>query len=260
MGTFSDQDPQPHFSRGYFDPDTWEWIERFQIREPPPLRWGVMLGECVHNLRSALDHLVCQLTLLDGGTMEDCAQTQFPIASKCKAQFDRMADRRIPGLSEWHRAMVRRAQPYRAGDSAWKHPLAILADLSNADKHRLINPTYSIVKSDTEEVLDRLINSYRGEGHSPVKSWWMLRRGSRLEHDAPWFRIAFDRTLMPERPAKVQMGGNLRLGIAFGEIGLDADSYRFVAEYVRLLIEAFMRRFPETKYIDTPRLDPAGDR
>jgi hypothetical protein len=258
IGSFSDQDPQPHSSRGYFDMDTWEWIERFQVREPPPLRWGVMLGECVHNLRSALDHLVCQLTLLDGGTMDDCSQTQFPIASKSEAQFEQMANHRIPKLSRWHRAMIKRAQPYRAGDSAWKHPLAILADLSNADKHRLINPTYSIIKSDTSGALDRLIGNYQGPGPSPVKAWWILKQGSRLEHDAPWFRIVFDRSLLSER-VDVQMGGDLRLGIAFGEMGLDADSYRHIAEYVRLVIEAFMRRFPETKYIDTPRPDAIGD-
>lgn len=250
IGSFSDQEPEPHFSRGYFDANTWEWIERFQIREPPPLRWGVMLGDCVHNLRSALDHLVCQLTLLDGGTMEDCAKTQFPIASKSREQFDAMADYRIPGLSPKHRAMVKRAQPYRAGDEAWKHPLAVLADLSNADKHRVLNPTYSILKSDTSQILDRLATGYEGDGPSPVHSWWMLKQGSRLEHDAAWFRIVFDRSILTERPTNVQMSGNLRLGIAFGEIGLDASSYRHIGEYVWVVIERFMRQFPETKYID----------
>lgn len=87
IGGFSDQDPQPHFSRGYFDVETWEWIERFQVREPPPLRWGVMLGDSVHNLRSALDHLIYQLTLLDGGTMEDCAVSQFPIVVESRSGF-----------------------------------------------------------------------------------------------------------------------------------------------------------------------------
>ncbi len=249
IGSFSDQDPQPHFSRGYFDTDTWEWIERFQIREPPPLRWGVMLGECVHNLRSALDHLVCQLTLLNGGTIEDCAQTQYPIASKGEAQFEAMANRRIPGLSKRHRAMVKMTQPYKAGGRAAFHPLGVLAELSNADKHRLINPAYSILKSDTDSVLDRLVGSYEEDGPSPVHSWWMLQRGSRLEHDAAWFRIRFDRAVLTER-VDVQMGGNLRLGIAFGEIGMDADSYRHIGEYVRKIIEAFMRSFPETKYVD----------
>jgi hypothetical protein len=250
IGNFSDQDPPPHFSRGYFDKSTWEWIERFHIREPPPLRWGVMLGDCVHNLRSALDHLIYQLTLLDGGTAEDCAQTQFPIASKSEAQFEQMADHRIPRLSKMHRGMVKRAQPYHAGDKAWKHPLAILADLSNADKHRVLNPMFSVLKSDTSQVLDELVGSYQGEEPSPIKSWWMLKQGSHLMHGTPWFRICFDRCVLTEPPASVRMGGNLKLGIAFGEMGLDAGSYKHIAEYVWVVIERFMRQFPETKYID----------
>src|SRR5262245_2957355 len=87
IGEFLDQEPQTHLSRGEFNADTWEWIERFQM-QGPPLRWGVILGDCVHNLRSALDHLICQVALLDGGTMDDCAQTQFPIASKSEGQFE----------------------------------------------------------------------------------------------------------------------------------------------------------------------------
>ena len=248
IGAFADQDPKPHSSRGYFDTKTWEWIERFQIREAPPLRWGVILGDCVHNLRSALDHLVCQLTLLDGGTMDDCAQTQFPIACKSETQFEGMANHRIPCLSKKHRALVKKAQPYHAGDGAPSHPLAILRALSNADKHRILNPTFSVLKSDSSAILDRLPQMYQGDGPSPVESWWMLKRGSRLEHDAGWFRIVFDRAILAER-VNVEMQGFLRVGIAFGEMGLDADSYRHVAEYVLKIIEAFMRSFPETKYV-----------
>lgn len=77
----------------------------------------------------------------------------------------------------------------------------------------------------------------------------MLKRGSRLEHDADWFRIVFDRAILTER-VDVEMDGFPRVGIAFGEMGLDADSYRHVAEYVLRVIEAFMRSFPETKYVD----------
>ena len=253
IGTFSEQDPPPHFSRGYFDTDRWEWIERFIVREAPPLRWALTLGDCVHNLRSSLDHLACQLTLLGGGSMEDCAKTQFPIASKSETRFDRMADRSIVGLSPKHRWMVKRFQPFQAGSNAFKHPLSILADLSNTDKHRLLNPTFSVLKSDSRKVLDDLVNSYQGPGPSPVKSWWMLERGSELKNGSAWFRIVFDRELMPEAPASVELGGVMRLGTAFGEIGLDAHSYRQIIGYVYAIIERFMRQFPETKYIDQPR-------
>jgi len=251
IGDFLDSDPGPHFSRGEFDADSWEWIERFHGREPP-LRWGVILGECVHNLRSALDHLICQVTLLDGGRMDDCADTQFPIASKSEQQFENMADRRLPAcFSDKHRAMVKEPQPYHAGDGADRHPLSLLADLSNADKHRVLNASVSFMDSDPKEVLDRLVGSYQGGGEpSPVHSWWMVKRGQHLEDGTPWFRIVFDRAVLTEAPVNVEMSGNLSLGIAFGEIGLDSRSFKKVGEYVWLVIERFAREFPETRYHD----------
>lgn len=249
MDEFFNQESKPHFSRGYFDAKAWEWVERFQIREEPPLRFGIMLGDCVHNLRSALDHLMCQVTMLDGGTIDDCARTQFPIVRESEAQFEAMADRQIPVLSKRHRALVKRAQPYRAGDEAWRHPLAVLRELSNADKHRLINSTYSVVKGDVPGLLDRLTSGYEGDGPSPVVAWFMAKEGQRLEHDAAWFRIVFNREILTE-PVKVHMSGNLSLGIGFGEIGLDADSFRYLAEYVLKIIQTFLRSFPETKYVD----------
>lgn len=251
MKEFFELDPAPHDSRGYFDPETWEWIERFQVREPPPLRFGVVLGDCLHNLRSALDHLICQLTLLDGGTMADCTKTQYPIASESEEQFEGMANYRIPKLSKRHRAMVKQTQPYRAGDGAFAHPLSILAELSNTDKHRVLNPTFSVMKSDAASVLGGIVDHYQGDGPDPAKSWRMLDSGSRLEHGTAWLRVGFDREILTERPS-VEVGGLLRTGLAFGDIGMDADSYRHIAEYVRKVIEIFMRRFPETKYIDSP--------
>lgn len=43
-----------------------KYIYRIRIDGPPPsLDWGVSIGEITHNLRSALNHLVYQLTLLN---------------------------------------------------------------------------------------------------------------------------------------------------------------------------------------------------
>jgi hypothetical protein len=58
MHEFFNRDPRPYYSSGSFDESTYEWVERFQVREPPPLRFGVILGDCVHNLRCVLDHTV----------------------------------------------------------------------------------------------------------------------------------------------------------------------------------------------------------
>jgi hypothetical protein len=245
MDAFFNADPRPHFSVGTFDSDTWEWVERFQIRTQPPLRFGVILGDCVQNLRSCLDHIVWQVTLLDGGTPD--RETQFPIASESEEQFERMADRRIPGLKAGHRELVKRAQPYHRGDDAGSHPLAVLASLSNTDKHQVLNPTFSIIQGDVGDYLDRPVESYRGEDESPVEAFFMAAAGTRMEHDTPWFRMRFRRT--EDAPKSVQMGGGMDLGIAFGDIGLDASDFPKLATYVKSLLEAFMRDFPETEFV-----------
>jgi hypothetical protein len=246
MDAFFNEEPKPHSSLGEFDTDAWEWVERFQLREKPPLRFGIILGDCLHNLRSALDHTMWQVTLLDGGLPDDA--TQFPIASKSEDQFETMANRRIPGLSADHRAMVKEAQPYHAGHKAHIDPLSVLATLSNIDKHQVIHPTYSFIAGDVNEALDSLVGSYRGTGPSPVHKFWLAKEGSRMEHDTPWLRIEWKRG--EEAPREVKVTGDMPLGISFGEIGLDARDFKVIAKTVLRIIQAFMRDFPETEFVE----------
>lgn len=248
---FLNAEPGSDFSQGAFDADRWEWVERFTARNPP-IRWGVLLGDSVHNLRSALDHLICQVALLDGGTMADCERSQFPIASKSEEQFERMADRCLPKcFSEKHRAMVKEPQPFHAGEKAAEtHPLSVLADFSNADKHRMINLANGFMDSDSDEILDRMMRNYEGEGPPPIHSLWMAKRGTVLKDGTPWFRIVFDRDLLTEPPARVEIGGHIKVGVVFGEVGLDSRSFKTIGEWVFTVIERFMREFPETRYHD----------
>jgi hypothetical protein len=247
MDAFFNKEPKPHTSAGQFDSEAWEWVEEFQILEDTPVRLGVILGDVLHNLRSCLDHIVWQVTLLDGNTPDD--RTQFPIASKSEAQFQTMADERIPGLSQEHRAMVQRVQPYHRGDEASLHPLSVLADLSNIDKHRIVHPMHSFSDMDAGKVLDEIAGSYQGEGESPAIGFWMVERGTRLEHGTPWFRITWKRTEEP--PRSVHMSGDLTLGKTFGEMGADAADFKKLPQLIRVgILEPFMREFPETQYID----------
>jgi hypothetical protein len=151
-------------------------------------------------------------------------------------------------LSPRHREIVKKVQPYHRGDQARTHPLAVLADLSNTDKHRIVNPTYSFMGEDANRILDGLVGNYHGPGPLPVDSFWVVSSGSRLEHDQPWFRICWRRDQPP--PQNVNLSGDLKLGIAFGEIGVDASDFKHIARDVRAIMEAFMRDFPETEFID----------
>jgi hypothetical protein len=205
----------------------------------------VILGDCVHNLRSCLDHLIWQVTLLDGGTPD--GDTQYPIASKPEAQFERMANRRIPGVSAKHRAMVKKTQPYHRGNSAPVHPLSVLADLSNTDKHQVVHTAYNVVGWDAKASLDRLANSAQHEGPSPVEGWFLASDG-RLEHGTPWLRMVWSRG--EEAPRDVKVSADLTTEIAFGDVGVPAADFPQIAKAVRTILDAFMRDLPETEFVD----------
>jgi len=98
----------------------------------PDTDCGIIIGDAVHCLRSALDQLVAGLW-----TDETTNRTRFPI---CRTEREWIID--APGMY-WsvppaYIAALDRAQPYHRGDSANDHPLAILNALSNLDKHQAI--------------------------------------------------------------------------------------------------------------------------
>jgi len=157
-----------------------------------------------------------------------------------------MATNRIPGLSALHRANVKLVQPYHAGNEASRHPLSILADLSNADKHRVVNPSYGFGDWDAGETLDRLCAGTQ-DGPAHVEHWWLAKGGQRLKDGAPWFRIGFARGEEP--PRKVEVGGNLPIGIAFGEMGLAAAEFPRIAQLVEAITKQFLADFPETQFV-----------
>jgi len=248
MDSFFNSDPGPHSSMGEFDHEAWEWVERVQIHEPPPIRFGVILGDVVHNLRSALDHLVWQTTLLDGGTPD--RGTQFPIVTKSAEAFERTADRQIPGLSAEHRELIRQVQPFLAGSDADPHPLAVLALLSNTDKHQIVNPTISFVANETKIAAERILEDIDADPDSPARCVLVIAHGQRIEHGTAWFRIGWKRDQPP--PRRVQVNGELTLGIAFGEIGVDAAQFKRIAAVVEMIVARFGAEFPESGDLDEP--------
>lgn len=99
----------------------------------------MLLGDYLHNVRSALDHLVCQLALLDGAP--GCETTQFPITSS-HGNYVSQEPRWLRGVSPGHRADLERLQPYHAGARMNDHLLMILDEFSNVDKHRVVHPAF----------------------------------------------------------------------------------------------------------------------
>jgi len=118
--------------------------------DPLPLEWSVIIGEIVHNLRSALDHAIYELTCIEsGGPLEG---TEFPIFDNESRYFalDRRGNpTRASGLfkirgikDETRRAVIKGLQPFefRKTHPADQLPIiALVHKLNIVDKHRTLH-------------------------------------------------------------------------------------------------------------------------
>lgn len=105
------------------------------------LRVGVVLGDVVHNLRSALDYLFWALSCRYLGvakTQRMYKQVQFPIEDGSQG----LANKRVHfnKIPQSHWAIIDDAQPYQRPNPP-NLALGMLRDLSNRDKHQALNPT-----------------------------------------------------------------------------------------------------------------------
>lgn len=106
----------------------------------PPIRPSVntLIGEFLHDLRSSLDHLAWQLVLDAGGKPTE--KTRFPIRDAPRT--NKKGERRGPGVPGGilapARTLVGAAQPYQWGTRYREHPLWLLHQLWNIDKHRYV--------------------------------------------------------------------------------------------------------------------------
>jgi len=105
---------------------------QFYAEPPPPPRLGTIVGDVVHNLRSALDVAAWQLAIDhdEAKARDNQMRIQFPL-TRNPAKFKK--HKALPFFSEDARRVLERLQPYQPSHEA----LGWLRDLSNADKHRL---------------------------------------------------------------------------------------------------------------------------
>ena len=146
-----------------------------ELAQVPP-EWHVWIGECVHDIRSALDHLAFALNIR-GSRSEpppNHRRSQFPLYTEADrfALMAEMSDRErcmIGYFPEGARTLVERLQPYHARDqsdlsesASW---LWVLAELSNIDKHRHF-PITAVFP-------DLITHPGAVEGHAvaDIKSW-----------------------------------------------------------------------------------------
>jgi len=101
--------------------------------------WPLIVGDAIHDLRSALDHLMWQLAIVYLGRQpnrREAPNIQFPVIRKLR-EFNGHRYLRYVQLADVNR--LKPFQPYKRARKGQRHPLPKLAQLSNTDKHRKLH-------------------------------------------------------------------------------------------------------------------------
>lgn len=123
-----------------FREDKDKGIGYFAISLPEtPLELSTIVGDCLHNLRSTLDYLVWQIVRSNPPNTPE-RRNMFPICSSPQEFASQVKRGRLRGVPAAATEIIERLQPYDGPD----HPLALLNELYNADKHRDLNFTVSV--------------------------------------------------------------------------------------------------------------------
>jgi hypothetical protein len=216
---------------------------RFYLGEIPPFDpkpWALGAGDCLFNLRAALDHLVYQLHVRRyRGKVPDAAarQSAFPIFTeeelrRQRRPLDTTKWKEIKRLSIKQRRAIQFLQPYNGRNDASRYmrdALAQINRLNNIDKHRHLHVVRRAV---TSMPWPRFPPEY-GFVHTP---FWITLKGN-----AEVFRWEFSKA-PPDIAKRVEMHHYVTAQIMLQEDDLYIDLVRFLQQFVELT-EIVIKRF-----------------
>lgn len=122
------------------------------ISEPPALKWSLIVGEILFNLRCALDHLVYFLAISDSGVTppENAHRLMFPVTTTEARFADAIKRRQLHGICDAHRDIIKSLQPF-TNVRPEETPLFALHYLNILDKHRQLHMAiFSVVGTHLE--------------------------------------------------------------------------------------------------------------
>lgn len=192
----------------------------------PPIALGIIFGDYVHNLRSALDHLAWQFVRLNdrGVPVHKRSEVYFPVAPSLPEFWEKPP---LRWLTVEQVTFIEGFQPYRSGNAP--NPLRDLNDFWNTDKHRLINPVATRIAKEGP--------AFRIIGDSQIHGEW-FRTDIALETGAHVAGYTADPGTDPE----VQVA-RFPVDVAFGERGLLVQDVPTMRDLAKDVIEQAATRF-----------------
>lgn len=138
------RDGNPYSGTVESNTDSTRYSFHIHIKGTPDFEWwSLIVGDCVHNLRAALEHLVYAIAIHESGQNPPPKEDRlaFPIADD-PGDFKEVS-RRIATLSDTVQTAIERIQPYNRTHPTLPPPLAILRDFEKTDKHKLLSLAFA---------------------------------------------------------------------------------------------------------------------
>lgn len=191
------------------DTERGEWVFRAVVPQEPPPRWGAIVGDTIHNLRSALD--ILWRAVFPTGTKDANRRDPFPFFQSSDAFEHRF--RRVKNTTQQRVVdILRGAKPYKGGNKY----LWALHVLDAEDKHHLLLPVGIAVPNIITNTVSFPMLPFPMPFKSPRINISFVRPLPTpvypVHHGTELYRLPIN----PEGP-QVDMNQKFSFGIAFGE-------------------------------------------
>jgi hypothetical protein len=199
----------------------------FQMRHPIPPDIPLIVGDCLQNLRSALDYLVWEAVSATGG--QPSKRNAFPICTSAKAFGVEIDKKRLDGIQDPKIiAKIETLQPYNNGNGLKQDPLFVMDELTNISKHRRI-------------LLTILKGSFiLGRSEHKIGNTFCVNLGITVIHD--------DTKIPAPVAGQMQMNPQIMASIAFNEgCAQDENVLELLgatAKFVESIVSDFERLIP----------------
>ncbi|MEO8392667.1 MAG: hypothetical protein ABI700_06715 [Chloroflexota bacterium] len=150
------------------DSDTGHYIVEVRCLADPPDSIALIIGDTVHALRSALDHLIWEMVSRTGVTPDQ--NLYFPIGKTRKKFKEAIKAPQIQAIGKDMLDLIRNdIKPYPKGNDL----LCALAQLDIIDKHKLLIPVFPSVQFSEDEQFDASKSPLLGM-HIPKGFVWSI--------------------------------------------------------------------------------------
>lgn len=194
----NETDTRPFILDTNYEPDKGYYSVCFHQVQAVPTELSLIVGDCVHNLRSALDHLAWEIvpdSFKESATSGRLRDIAFPIIGD-SAGWSGAITRRVPDVMPEQVAILLSRQPFEVQPCApERSALAVLRDASNTDKHQTIVTAVC-------SVLD---------GIQPERVW--------VTADEPGFQVRDIKMTRPLGPTLVEEGAEVAQVVGIPIVG-----------------------------------------